>query len=173
MKTIETKVFTFDELSEKAKEKARDWFREASSSDEWWESTYEDASHIGLKIKGFDIDRGSYVKGEFVAGALECAHKIEKEHGEHCETFKTAAAFLVDRDKIVDDAPKDEDGDVENNYDLDQALDECEAEFLKAICEDYRLMLTREYEFQNSDETVDENILANEYTFTETGKRFG
>ncbi len=33
--------------------------------------------------------------------------------------------------------------------------------------------LEKEYEYQNSDECVDENILCNSYTFTEDGKRFG
>ncbi|MBY6239588.1 antitoxin of toxin-antitoxin stability system [Methylosinus sp. Sm6] len=33
--------------------------------------------------------------------------------------------------------------------------------------------LEREYEHQTSDEAVDEAIIANEYTFTETGRRFG
>lgn len=33
--------------------------------------------------------------------------------------------------------------------------------------------LEREYEFQTSDEAVDEAITANDYSFTETGRRFG
>ena len=33
--------------------------------------------------------------------------------------------------------------------------------------------LEREYEYLSSDEVVDETIIANEYTFTETGRRFG
>ena len=33
--------------------------------------------------------------------------------------------------------------------------------------------LEREYEYLSSDEAVDETIAANQYTFTETGCRFG
>jgi hypothetical protein len=33
--------------------------------------------------------------------------------------------------------------------------------------------LEQEYEYQTSDETVDEAIAANGYTFTEAGRRFG
>ena len=33
--------------------------------------------------------------------------------------------------------------------------------------------LEREYEYLSSDEAVDETIIANGYTFTETGRRFG
>jgi hypothetical protein len=40
-------IFKFDELNDGAKEKARDWFREASAGDEIHDSTYEDAATIG------------------------------------------------------------------------------------------------------------------------------
>src|SRR5690606_30468585 len=33
--------------------------------------------------------------------------------------------------------------------------------------------LEREWDYMNSDEVVDEGILANAYTFTESGRRFG
>ncbi len=33
--------------------------------------------------------------------------------------------------------------------------------------------LEREYEYQTSDEVIDEALIANDYTFTETGRRFG
>lgn len=172
MRIKETKVYQYDELSDKAKEKARDWFREASSGYEWWESTYEDAENVGIKISGFDIGRGSYCKGKFISGSEETAHKIEKEHGETCGTYKKARAYLAERDRIIDAAPKDESGDVENEGDLDAALDEADADFLRDILEDYRIILSKEYEFQQSDETIAENIRANEYEFTENGKRF-
>lgn len=171
MRIKETKVYQYDELSEKAKEKARDWFREASAGDEWWQSTYEDAESVGIKISAFDIDRGSYCKGEFISGAEETAWKIEKDHGETCETYKTAKAFLAERDKIVKEAKRDENGEFEDERELDAALDEFEAEFLKSILEDYRIILQKEYEYQNSDEMVEENIRANEYEFNENGKR--
>ncbi len=171
MRIKETKIYLFEELSDKAKEKARNWFREVSSGDEWWESTYEDAKNVGIKISGFDIGRGNYCEGEFISGAEETAHKIEKEHGETCDTFKTAKAYLALRDKIITDAPKDESGEYEDESELDEALDEAETEFLKSILEDYRQALSREYEYQNSDEVVSENIIANEYEFEENGSK--
>lgn len=39
--------FTFDQLSERAKEKARDKEREHACHDEWWDHTYEDAVRMG------------------------------------------------------------------------------------------------------------------------------
>lgn len=173
MKTLTIDVFTFEELSDAAKETARAWYRESMSCDEWWDSVYEDAKQAGLKITGFDIDRASYVKAEFIHDACFTAHYIVDNHGDTCETFKTAQSFLSDRDKIVNEAPRDENGDWEDENELDAALDDCEAEFLKSICEDYRIILTREYEYRYSNECVDESILSNEYTFTKNGKREG
>ena len=59
MPTTHTVIsYKFEELSPKAKEKARDWFREGALDYDWWDSTYEDAASIGLKITGFDLGRG-------------------------------------------------------------------------------------------------------------------
>jgi len=56
MRIIETKVYKFDELSDEAKEKARDWWKEASIGDEFGaECVYEDAAQCG-KIIGIEIN---------------------------------------------------------------------------------------------------------------------
>jgi hypothetical protein len=52
--TMETTVFTFDELSDDAKEKARDWYREASQHDDWWDTVFEDADKIA-KLLGIEF----------------------------------------------------------------------------------------------------------------------
>lgn len=172
MREITVKLYKLDELpTEKAKEKARQWYREAVGYDQWWDYVYEDAEQVGLKITEFEIDRGRYAKGKFIDDALHCAGLIIKNHGEKCETYTTAKAFLKERDEIVNAAEKDENGDYVDEHELYGKLDECEAEFLRAILEDYAVMLDKEYEYLNSDEHVDEDILGNEYEFTENGKR--
>lgn len=54
-RVIEVTLYKFDELADKAKEKAREWFREASAHDEWWDATYDDAvecaKRMGINIK--------------------------------------------------------------------------------------------------------------------------
>ena len=50
--TIQT--FTFEELDPKAKDLARDWFRKCGASDDWYESTYEDATRVA-DILGIEI----------------------------------------------------------------------------------------------------------------------
>jgi hypothetical protein len=43
---IETTVYTFDELDERAQERARDWYRQASADDDWHEFVFEDFERI-------------------------------------------------------------------------------------------------------------------------------
>jgi len=173
MKTIQTTVYKFSELSDEVKEKAIDNNRDINVSYDWWEFTYEDAANIGIKIQGFDIDRGSYCQIEFKGSALETAQKIVKEHGESCETYKTAKSFLTDYDKLVE---KHSDGkdktkvSEENEYDFDNEADELEEEFKKSISEDYRIILSNEYDYQTTDEAIKETIEANDYDFTIDGK---
>lgn len=48
-------AFTFEELSGKAKEEARDWWRIYGLHDEWWDALYEDFVRVA-KILGVEID---------------------------------------------------------------------------------------------------------------------
>jgi hypothetical protein len=167
MQEIVTKVYKYDELGDKAKEKARDWYRSVNVY-EWWESIYADAKTVGVQITAFDCQR--YAHGHFLESAQETAHKIAKEHGETTPTYKTAKEYLKQRDEIIDTAPKTEDGDFKDEYALDQALDELDREFLRSLLEDYRVTLDQEWDYINSDEQVEEGIIANGYEFTEHGK---
>ena len=171
MKTKTITLYEFNELSDTAKEKAREWYRGGALDYDWWDSIYDDAKRIGIKITAFDLDRNRHATGELLASAEETAHKIEKEHGDSCETYKTAKQYLADRDKLVESAERDENGEFVDEYSLDCALDDLDAEFLNSLLEDYSVILQKEYEYLLSDESVDENILANGYTFTEDGKR--
>src|SRR3954469_19000104 len=47
-------VFKFGELSDKAKEKAREWFREGALDHDWWDSVYDDAEEIA-KLMGINL----------------------------------------------------------------------------------------------------------------------
>jgi len=53
--TREITVFKFEELSERAQDKARQWYAEHGMCYEWWDGDYEDAKDQG-KERGFDID---------------------------------------------------------------------------------------------------------------------
>jgi len=163
MKTITKKynVYSFDELTEEGKERAIEKLFDLNVNYEWWDGTYDDAKNIGLQIEEFDLDRGSYVKGKFMISSLDVADAIMKDHGKQCETYKTAAQFKRDFKKL----PKDEREDFSNDNDLAE-------EFLKSLCEDYRIILQGEYEYLTSEEAIIESIHANEYEFTADGKIF-
>jgi hypothetical protein len=54
-KVIEVEVFKYDELSDSAKQRARDWYIEGMDY-EWWQGVYDMAIEDG-KEKGFYIDK--------------------------------------------------------------------------------------------------------------------
>ena len=153
MRTETINIYQFEELSDDAKETARQWYREASSYDEWWWSVYEDAEQIGIKITSFDDHN---ITGEFILSAQSVINKIKTDHGPQCETYKTAMEY--DGKTITED---------EEGYEVveDDIIDD----FLHDILEDYRITLKKEYEWLNDDEQVDDNIICNEYEFTSDG----
>lgn len=171
MRTIEVKLYKFSELSEEAQQKAIDSLYDINVFFDWWDSTYEDAERAGIKITGFDIDRGNYCEGEFIEGPEHTAHKIIDDHGQDCETYKTAEQYLKERDELINTAQKDEDGEFTDEHELDNKLDDLDAEFLKSILEDYRIILSKEWDYLTSKEAIIETIEANDYEFTEDGKK--
>lgn len=173
MRTITKTVYTFDELSDDAKDRARDWYREGAPDYDWWEDVYYDAEQIGLRITGFDLDRNRYAKGEMIEDAAECADRIIANHGAQCDTYTLAEEYLQHRDEIIASAEHDEDGELVDEYELDCQLDNLDAEFLHDLLEAYSWHLQEEYEWLLSDKSVDENILINKYTFTADGEREG
>ena len=175
MKTIEVNLYKFSELSEEAQQKVIEKFYDINVDYDWWEYDYEDAENIGLILTGFDLDRGSYCKGHFKWDALECANAIITNHGETCETYKTALEFLKNRDGLVSKYSDKVNTEVvaeDNEYDFDQECDELEAEFLKDMLNAYKSILRDEYEYRVSREAIIETIEANDYDFTEAGELY-
>lgn len=173
MKTLTVKLYQFSELSDKAKEKAISRLMDINTGSDWWNSSYEDAAQVNIKIKGFDIDRGSYVKAEFMQSAYDTANLIILNHGESCETYKTAKTFLQDWNNLVSkysDGVKTDVVTEDNEYDFDNEADDLENEFLESISEDYRIILSNEYYYLISEDAIIETIEANDCYFTEDGK---
>jgi len=226
MKEITIKAYEFDELSDKAKEKARVWFRQTSEGDDYWtESIYDEAieqgSHMGIEIKinerswvnhktgksgvtkepcifwrGFwSQGDGACFEGAWSAGDVK-ASEVADGWGEDSSTteIKRIAAEFA---KVAEKYPYASfmvkhsghyyhkyctDFDFEPNDDTsDDWTDVKWAEFdaacveLKEAARDFMdwiyRQLEKEYEYQNSDEQVDESIRANEYLFTDQGSR--
>lgn len=158
-------VYTFKELSDDAKDIARQWYREASGDEEWWDTTYEDAARVLVTIKEFDLDKGT-IRGTLKSTFRDTLRLIMKEHGEACETFKVAMEFVL---KLNDLKKKYEDAD--EDYDQTDEYEGLRAEFTSSILVEYLSLLRKEYEYRTSNEYVDECIEMNGYEFFETGKR--
>lgn len=168
-------LYTFNELSDKAKDKARDWYRNIDLNDMLlWEFIRDDAEAIGLEIISLDKHRANM--GKFMQTALSTALSIIRNHGKGSETHKTAEEFLSVHDKFfgvngkITLADNCEDDDA-NRYELDNEYEEAKGEFMSSLLGDYYSMYEKEIERLNEDEQVDESILVNEYTFDEDGKR--
>lgn len=170
MRVIEIKAYTFDELSDDAKAKAISKLSDVNVDYDWWEGTYEDAAQIGLKIKGFGLYGRRHAMGEFTLSAAEVMANIFANHGEGCETYKTAQAFEAQWQPLFDDY-MDELSDKYESQEAEDDLSDMEANFLDSLLEDYAIMLQKEYEYLQSEEAIIETIVANEYEFTEEGKR--
>ena len=150
METRTYKVYRFSELSEEGKQKALDHWRGTGYETFAWENIKEDAQNVGLILRG--THRG-IMDGDFDISAQDTLKRILKEHGKMCETYKTAKRY----EKTVLHGPEE------------TADDDCH-EFKLDLLEDYRIMVEKEDEYQNSDEAITETIEANDYWFTEDGK---
>ncbi len=161
MKTIEINLYSFEELPQNIQEKVIQDNYSINIEHNWWEHIYEDAATIGLKITGFDLDRGNSCDGEFNISEIEVAQKIIAEHGKACNTYITASDFL-DKYKQLDK--------LEDNGNTENLKHDLEADFHTNILQDYLTMLKKEYEYLTSRGAIIETIEANEYTFEITGK---
>jgi len=159
MRTVRTKVYNFEELSQEAKQVAIDKNSGINVDYDWWDFTYEDAENIGLKLKGFDLDRNKHANGEFMQSARYCAEQIKETHGENCNTYSLAEEFLAGYDNIM-------------NEEEEQEIEEIEEEFLNKLLDEYADILQNESEYLQSEEAIIETLIANEYEFTKDGKQF-
>jgi hypothetical protein len=169
MRTIRIKLYKFNELSEIAKQKAIENLSDINVDYDWWESIYKDAENIGLKLTSFDLDRNRHAKGEFNLAANEVAANIFRDHGEDCQTYKTAASFMAEWEPIFNNYMDENHEDYESN-ESEERLTDIETDFLNSLLEDYSIILQKEYEYQTSEAAIIETIEANEYEFTIDGK---
>ena len=174
--TVKTEVFKFDELSEEAQQAALRELYDLNVDHEWWDCTYEDAERIGLNIIGFDLYRGT-IEGEFAESLEEVCRLISEEHGQSCETYQTAANYLEAYRKVRGSWEEKERALPEDYQSGEEFSDTCihddiEAEFLNDLLEDYRIMLSKEYDYRTGEEAIKETIEANDYGFTAEGKLY-
>lgn len=156
MRTIETTIYLYDELDEKAQAKAREWWLGVGLAYDWWANIYEDASRIGFRYTGFSLNPPNrYIEGRFDRPLREVAQAILREHGSTCKTYKLAKRFLKDIKLFGNDEQDDED---------------IAAGFEQQLRMHYLETRQDQLDFLTSDEQVAEAIRANGYEFTADGQ---
>lgn len=148
--TKEYKLYKYDELEDDAKERAHmDYLRDGIVY-EWWDFVYDDAKQVGLEITSFDTYRHE-IEGNLLISVHESVQAIIDNHGDTTDTYKLALDYY--RRKHVRDP-----------YDVD--------EWTHALLEEYLVMLRRELEYLESEESFKEMCEANEWEFKENGEIF-
>jgi hypothetical protein len=174
MKTVRIKIYKFNELNEQAQAKAIERMNDINIYHEWWAFIYQDAEDIGVKITEFDLNHGK-INGKMTTSLTESCELIMANHGEACETYKTAKAYLAEWAKLVREHSDGIDTDKvceDKECEFDELADELETQFKLSILEDYRILLQQEYDYQASENAIKETIIANEYDFTADGKQY-
>lgn len=141
------------------------WFRGFWSQGDGacWEGSYSYARNATAKIRAYapqdqELHRiadalQAVQRRNFYQLRAEACHRGHYYH-EYC------MAISVERDSPT-------------YQDLTEDAEESVTEALRDLARWLYRQLEREYEYISSDEAVDETINSNEYTFTETGRRFG
>lgn len=196
MRTIETVVYTFDELSDDAKQKALDNNREINVDySEWYDYVYD---NFVENTTYFKVDRiyfsGFWSQGD---GAMfeysditnELFHKaidslkISNWKKQFLKNNCTIYGKGRHRGHYYHEKCCEHIIEVENQYrseypNIENFIDECEIEIIDFIIQEYESLartlykdLMAAYEDLTSDECVADTLIANEYEFLENGKR--
>ncbi len=190
METKQITVYLYDELSERAKDKARDWY--ANGMDIDLDFAIDDikrmASLFGLTINDLSYSVGGYgdycmIKGEYVykKGALkaikseapqdidllEIVSALQNLQKRHFYSLSSTLAPSGLRNGLTHVTSGDY-----RLFDMSDATEEALQEIFRAFSNWAESRLTSDYEYQTSQESIEESIRANEYTFLENGTRF-
>ena len=156
------KIVFFDALNDEAKEKAREWFRDSNDmpflTENIGEFITEELTEAGYTINvPVEVFYSlSYSQGDGVSFTVT----LERNGGRY---------FVTRNGHYMHDMTMD----VSCESLEDFASVECKSQLeeMRAIARKAEKFGYRQIELENSDEVVDENILANEYTFTLEGQR--
>lgn len=188
-RTITTTVFTFNELTDAAKETARDWYRTGQDID--LDGALDMVKGM-LSQLGWDVDTVEYSLGYSqsdhagVVGTWRKADVNVTDDWGTNDTFANLKAAVYEMGQSCDYLTTRSTGNYgprlhevshidADDTDTDVTAtehDNVNGAFLRIGRVIYEA-LRADYEWSTADEQVDDSILANEYTFTAEGKRFG
>lgn len=160
MKQVTLNLYKFDELSDSAKDVAREWWRNGLGNDYFWWNDSEASikafcDHFGVTIKDYSI-------GAFQPSWLETNAENSHFRGVKLKSIKRDAmptGYCLDCalwQTFYDEFKRTGDALYAFNEAIEAAVSEIKADI----------------EYQYSDESVDEMLAMNEYDFTENGKLY-
>ena len=187
-KTITYSLYTFDELDDDAKEKAREWYRPGALDYDWWDSVYEDATTIGA-LMGVTIERiyfsgfasqgdganftGSY---EYAKGSVAAVKKhAPQAEGLHAiaKALQLAQSWTGYRTAAKIGCYSGYTNSAHMHFNGFEDVPRAAANvFVKELCafaDWIYCNLEAEHDWLLSDEQIDEIITTSEYTFDEKG----
>lgn len=172
MRTIEVNLYQFEELSTESKEKAIEKNRIMNVEYDWWYFTCESMKEVGVKIYSFDI----YYRNINITieDSEHTASKTIENFGEGMEIVKISKQFIKDRDALIKRLGEGNDiagYSVKEEFidEYDEEIEYLEEEYRKEMAEEILTWLRDEYEFLQTDESVAETLICNDYEFTEDG----
>jgi len=173
MRTIEVKLYEFEELSNEAKENAIEENRTMNVEHDWWDCTYEGMKEIGIEINSFDIYHRNI--SITIEDSEHTASETIKNFGEGMEIAKISKQFIADRDALIKKLGEGNDisgYSVKEEFidEYDEEIECLEEQYRKEMAEEILTWLRDECEFLQTDEAVAETFIANDYEFTEEGQ---
>ena len=173
MRTETIKIYSFDELSAEAKEKAMRGNRGINVDYDWWGCTYELMKEMGVEINSFSI----YLReiSITIEDSEYTAIKTIENFGKESEIVKISKQFIADRDALI--KRLGEGNEIagysvkeEFIYIYDEEIECLEEQYIKEMAEEILTWLRDEYEYLQTDEAVAEILIANDFEFTENGE---
>jgi hypothetical protein len=195
MRTIETNIYKYNELSNKAKEKAREWYLSVDHNN-GSECIIDDAKEIA-SIIGIEIDKiyytgfsnqgdgacftGYYKYSEGGLKALKEHAAIDKElyrigqalQDIQNKNFYGLSCKIEHKGNYYHENTMCIEGTDSNIPLSDESYNEAEENISKALKDFARWVysnLEKQNDYNNLESTIEENIICNDYEFTSEGK---
>jgi hypothetical protein len=187
MRTVRTKVYKFEELSDEAKQVAIDNNRDINTDYEWWNPMFEGFTEL-LEKQGF-YETEIYFSGFYSQGdgacfdgkvdALKFAESINEKRVARLIDAGILEGFTIEKTSFSNHYSHEKTRYVdvwrEDRKNIDRVLvsmcEEIEEKRLSLSKQIYN-DLYKAYEELQSDEFISGTLIVNEYEFLSNGKRF-
>lgn len=156
MKTINVNLYQFDELTDEAKEKARDWWRDGDCfawGRESEQSIYAFVNAFSVKLKHYEVDAFFYEYSTDANNEHFRGRKLTDFKRDYMPTGYILDAYLW-----------------EAFFDTFKATGDAKAAFDAGLDAGFKAWRD-DMAWQLSDEAVDECLIVNQYDFMEDGSR--